>query len=729
MRNEQELNQLFWDELHKGNFNIAEQYLNEGADIENVDFKNRTPFRFFAANGRQGLKAAEWLLSKGANIDAIDVKGETALFSIINSRDNVSFEWILKHSPDVELRNKSGVSPLALACHMKNVSIVKNLVENGANPNTVSKLGGNPFLNAIGVGSLEIVKILMETGVDLTVKDSDGNTPYHVLPSCKNEELIHYVIDNTKEKIDANVKNNFDLTPIILMSLVGNKKGITFLLDNGADPNVCSTTYDNITPLMNVIQMKDLELMERMLSAGADPNAVNLQNQNVMYCLINAIADPKVPVEMILKMNQLLVNAGMDINAVPDNTGISIITASLIRISNSPEEQKENNIQLLKYFTQQGYAINPKQPLLEPLINPGEKGYDYNVELKKKEIYDHLAPTPLEFALGQRDLSMIDFLLQNGAKPNEIGLNGKTAMHKLASISVSSQESMAVKIIKSQKGIPPEIIEEQINELKETIRTDQFKILEKLVNAGGDVNVKDKDGVSPLTDIIMKGNFELAGKLYIDYGADPLQMDDYDDNAVTMSLKYADPVFFREFVYELEKQGKEDALKNILNEIVLSSPDDSKIRLPFLRTVKVCTNREDWVNNQDENGNTPLILAAATGQHDMVSVLIDMGANVNLQNNAGETALMQSFVREDVQTINKLVKSGAKVEIKNNEGKMLMNMASSGHQREILFNLSKLSNEIENKPAEEVGSTVIESLNKIKVGSWSNSTPKKKLSM
>jgi ankyrin repeat protein len=45
------------------------------------------------------------------------------------------------------------------------------------------------------------------------------------------------------------------------------------------------------------------------------------------------------------------------------------------------------------------------------------------------------------------------------------------------------------------------------------------------------------------------------------------------------------------------------------------------------------------VNAADKNGNTPLMLASALGEVDMINLLIENGANVNAKNKDGETAL------------------------------------------------------------------------------------------
>ena len=51
------------------------------------------------------------------------------------------------------------------------------------------------------------------------------------------------------------------------------------------------------------------------------------------------------------------------------------------------------------------------------------------------------------------------------------------------------------------------------------------------------------------------------------------------------------------------------------------------------------------INKQDNNGNTPLIWAAMEGHDDIVQLLVDYRAEINLQNFAGETALLVAASR------------------------------------------------------------------------------------
>ena len=62
---------------------------------------------------------------------------------------------------------------------------------------------------------------------------------------------------------------------------------------------------------------------------------------------------------------------------------------------------------------------------------------------------------------------------------------------------------------------------------------------------------------------------------------------------------------------------------------------------------------------QDNDGNTPLIIAAQIGWAEGAEALLDRGANVNLPNGRGETPLILAVQRRDLAMVRALLAKGA----------------------------------------------------------------------
>ena len=81
-----------------------------------------------------------------------------------------------------------------------------------------------------------------------------------------------------------------------------------------------------------------------------------------------------------------------------------------------------------------------------------------------------------------------------------------------------------------------------------------------------------------------------------------------------------------------------------------------------LEAVREIVSREPLaVNSLDESGRTPLIVAAAAGQREVVSLLIERGALVNATNDRGATSLHFAASRGDSQIVRTLIGHGAVV--------------------------------------------------------------------
>ena len=91
------------------------------------------------------------------------------------------------------------------------------------------------------------------------------------------------------------------------------------------------------------------------------------------------------------------------------------------------------------------------------------------------------------------------------------------------------------------------------------------------------------------------------------------------------------------------------------------------------------------VNVTDANGNTPLIfIINKTGNLGITRRLLEKGAAVNLQNRSGETALMYAAWRGHASIVRLLLENRADVTLKNRQGSTALTLAESKGHLEIV---------------------------------------------
>ncbi|KAI0410672.1 ankyrin repeat-containing domain protein [Xylaria grammica] len=92
---------------------------------------------------------------------------------------------------------------------------------------------------------------------------------------------------------------------------------------------------------------------------------------------------------------------------------------------------------------------------------------------------------------------------------------------------------------------------------------------------------------------------------------------------------------------------------------------------------KLLRGRNSKIHVRDpEQGDTALVLAAWRGHADVLSLLLDSGADVNVRNRDGETALMRAGRWDDEATVRLLLDRGADVNMRSKDGETALMSAS-----------------------------------------------------
>lgn len=165
---------------------------------------------------------------------------------------------------------------------------------------TLKKSLGDMLLAAVKKNDYTKVKELLEDGVDPNLIDTDGNSILHHASYNSYEKIVKLLL---KYGADPNIKNINNITPLWYASGMHLPEVVRLLLDSGADPNIKSSI--GTSPLSVAFGKKDgrygLDTVKILLDYGADPNERTYQGDPIL-CVASKNND--------LEMVRLLLNAG-----------------------------------------------------------------------------------------------------------------------------------------------------------------------------------------------------------------------------------------------------------------------------------------------------------------------------------------------------------------------------------------------------------------------------------
>ena len=430
--------------------------------------------------------------------------------------------------------------------------------------------------DAVMKGNKVAVRSLLQKNADVNAAQTDGTTALHWAVRLDDMETAELLI---RAGAKGSAATRAGATPLQLAAVNGNAAMIEKLIKAGADPNAPLTKYGD-TALMMAARTGKPDAIKALLDNAAQINATETWGGTT--ALMWAVSESHPDAVMMLIDRGANVNPRSKVVPSESRRGGSTSNSSVTSLPRDPE--------------------------------PGEK--------PKKDYYGGF--TPLHFAVRQGDMESTRLLVAAGADVNAISADGKAS-------------------------------------LELAIYNGNYEIASFLIDSKAKVNHADAEGFTPLFWAVDRRNMEtnpgmpwmvtldplpLIKKLLAS-GADP---NAFVDNIPTSRRSALNLTPRTTFATALARAAFSADME--LVQLLLSHGADPNIVSSNNETALMQASGYAWIDGYSRGKSNAERL-------EVIKLLVKLGANVNAADDAGITALMSAGNFGDLAIIQYLVDVGA----------------------------------------------------------------------
>ena len=562
---------------------------------------------------------------------------------------------------------------------------------------------------------------------DINAADEDGNTVLHVAAKIDDEELVTYFIF---KGADPELKNHEGDTPLHVaiknnslraakaLSFVSStlfsrdSEGITALdrglLTDDAYYDIFITTksgelrdVEGQTIVHYFVRTKNLKGIQQCINKGIPISVLDDNGKTPLDVAFENLDD-----EESVEIAAELIMGGADEVA----TDFSYFQdAMLARNVNSRFDDGQTPLHLAAIYGHNAIAKYLLENNADTTVQdssgatPLHEAVRYgNVEIAKSLLNsganvnarDNLGKTPVMLILPKdKTAEIYKLLIAYRADLTQKDMFGDTVLHTASMLNVGENtfriliDAGADIDARNKEGVTPLAIAVQKNDL-ETVRL--------LTAAGADIHTQDTNGNSPLS-IALAGSPEMLEAVVNEKNAD--FTDSNGNTPLHLALICDAPLSKIQYMISLmkdvntrNKDGNSALFLSILKnrqkvgELLLAKNADifstnTNNNSPLRLALKYGGTVQDWlitsktIKQQDGTGNTVLHYAAEWQYKEAISGLVMKGADISAKNANGETPLFSAVKTNNPEIIQTVVDCGADIKARDNLGSTAMHTA------------------------------------------------------
>ncbi len=611
-----------------------------------------TPFHFACYHGN--LEMAKLLVAYGADTSLCDGHGNNAYhylegtlkvkYETMSSVDYYSSDILfgaakkeilkLIKGADINQVNEDGFTPIQLLVqdhrYKHNVCrfLVKDFVNLGADLTVRDEEGNTPLMQAVFNREVTAVEAMVKDKSILNLQNNEGNTALHVIHTSDEDIAIAYLL--VTAGIDYLIPNDNEVT------------AYQFLTNDNK--------YDQAEKMRELIFVRRRSL-KKTVELFHTLHYRNWEREtDDMHGVVMGLAK-----EILKKID-------------PDDDADLKLAMSIIEDFNKPDKRP-----LLKAFIDAGIDLTYEFPYYNNHTTTFALKFIDRWWWAGPDIIPSLKEAGVDIDGEQPTGQTLAYYMVGGDGRKYSPGTGKdkdmipTYEGIIKGLSYVSAESMSA-VGKDGMSAAHFVVRNYRN----------TSIIKYMIERGIDVNIpesvetkggKTENGDTLLHIAAASNHIELM-RILLEAGADETVTNEYGKLPIHATSDSVNEEGFK----ELLEAFKNIDVPNLKNGRTLFM--DIMSNRPSKEIVEYFINRGVNINHHDDKGNSPLhIIAKEKGAIDVVKLLVQSGAEINVPNLDGDTPLLNALKNKSLVTAKYLLKNGADFNAENNNGVTPINYA------------------------------------------------------
>jgi uncharacterized protein len=448
---------------------------------------------------KRDIAAVRALIAQKVDVNAPGTDGSPALHWAVRMDDAALAKLLLGAGAQATVPNRYGLTPMAIAAGNGSASMIALLLDAGADANAPDPAGDTPLMSVTRVGRADAVTLLLDRGATIDATDATYQQTALMVAVRENHPEIVKLLIARGASVNARTRVGRAPAWVLPNSQPGFGHGIGIVRGGSPDRGRRAPIPGGMTPLMYAARDGRMETVRMLLDAGAE---INARDANDITPLITAITNNHPDVA------HLLIERGADIKATDWYGRTPLWAAVETRNMDVDNATFENSIdrapflELIQVLLDRGADPNARTKEVPPVRN------DFLRITASLSWVDFTGQTPFITAALAGDVTVMKLLLKHGADPNIATFAGTTALMAAAGVNWQFDQTYdegqpalleAVKLC-VELGLDVNAVNSMgLTAIHGAANRGSDDIIKYLSSLGAKVDVKDKEGRTPLT--------------------------------------------------------------------------------------------------------------------------------------------------------------------------------------------------------------------------------------